>query len=101
MYSCTLSRGTSYKGGTKSVCSGEMDQLDGKQESKQKKRKEGKTQMATALYIMEMGMLGIFAVMLLIMLTVILLKLFTDHRVTEKDREGENGKITADILEKF
>ena len=42
--------------------------------------------MATALYIMEMGMLGIFAVMLLIMLTVILLKLFTDHRVTNEEK---------------
>lgn len=45
--------------------------------------------MATALYIMEMGMLGIFAVMLLIMLTVILLKLFTDHSVTEKEKTGK------------
>ena len=44
--------------------------------------------MATALYIMEMGMMGIFAVMVLIMLMVILLKLFTDNRVTDK----ENGK---------
>lgn len=55
-------------------------------ESKQKIRKEGKTQMATALYIMEMGMTGIFAVMLLLMLMVILLKLFTDYRVTDKEK---------------
>lgn len=42
--------------------------------------------MATALYIMEMGMTGIFAVMLLLMLMVILLKLFTDRRVTDKEK---------------
>ena len=41
--------------------------------------------MATALYIMEMGMTGIFAVLLL-MLMVILLKLFTDRRVTDKEK---------------
>lgn len=42
--------------------------------------------MATALYIMEMGMTGIFVVMLLLMLMVILLKLFTDRRVTDKEK---------------
>lgn len=41
-------------------------------------------QMMTALYIMEMGMAGIFAAMLLIMLTVVLLKLFTDNRNVKK-----------------
>ena len=42
--------------------------------------------MATALYIMEMGMTGIFAVMLLIMLMVILLKLFTDCGDANKEK---------------